>query len=97
LPYSDVLTVRHRGEYLDILKSLKDRRRILSYISEMDYQNASSVVDDLKSMSKAYDELMFKLREVSLEFGDFLYEDEKLWYEMTGAKTLHTDGNATEA
>jgi hypothetical protein len=76
LPYNDVLVRGHRKQYLELLTSLKDRRKLLDFVYNLDYNEAENNRKKLEAISDAYEKLMHRLQQLALEFGSIGCEDE---------------------
>jgi hypothetical protein len=88
LPYNDLLVGSHRPQYLELLSSFEDRRRLLDFVYDLDYKEAIRNREKLEDISQAYEKLMNRLQELALEFGSVGSEDQELWDDVTSAEEL---------
>jgi hypothetical protein len=88
LPYNDFLVGDHRRQYLELLSSFDDRRKLLDFVYDLDYKEAVRNREKLEDISQAYETLMHRLQELALEFGSLGSEDEELWSDVTSAEDL---------
>jgi len=81
MPYSDALVSKHRKQYLQLLADLDERHRLLDFVYELDYETALANLTKLKVMGAAYEKLMNRLRDMTLELSDIAFEQGVLPFE----------------
>jgi hypothetical protein len=78
LPANDALLTKYRKEYLEILTSLRARKKLLEFVYELEYEDAVANLKELKKLSAAYRKLAAELRDISLKLGELSLEDDSL-------------------
>lgn len=66
LPYSDLLMVKHRKRYLEMLTSIDERRGILDAVYRLEYEDAVRNRSKITAMGKAYVKLRESLQQLVL-------------------------------
>ena len=66
LPYNDVLVRQHRQEYVEILTALAERRKLLDFVYNMEYEDALDHSKELQIIARAYETLQRRLQDILL-------------------------------
>lgn len=84
LPSNDLLLEDYKGRYLEILRLLGDRKRILDIVSAMSFEDACNNADQLQSLGREYEKLIQQLSDIVDATLGRLMEVEKELPELRG-------------